>query len=113
MSQSGVLSHYTVEGSASAEYMCNFAEVVLVRSLRRLSQHPECWQKTSGWLQAQISLRMQVPFLQPFPAPHSVAVMDGAAVHKAPEFRQIIEAHGAKLQILPPYSPDVRSTTIR
>ena len=48
---------------------------------------------------------VQVPVLQPFPAPHSVVVLDGCGVHKGAAFRAAIEACGAKLLFLPAYSP--------
>ena len=35
-----------------------------------------------------------------------VVVMDNLAPHKAPRVRELIEAAGAKLLLLPPYSPD-------
>jgi transposase len=43
-----------------------------------------------------------VPSLQP----GDVVVLDNLAVHKQPEVRQAVEAAGAVLQFLPPYSPD-------
>ena len=35
-----------------------------------------------------------------------VVVLDNLAVHKQPEVRAAIEAAGAQLRFLPPYSPD-------
>lgn len=35
-----------------------------------------------------------------------VVVLDNLAVHKQPEIRTVIEAAGAQLRFLPPYSPD-------
>lgn len=43
-----------------------------------------------------------VPTLQP----GDVVVLDNLAVHKQPEVRTAIEAVGAQLRFLPPYSPD-------
>jgi transposase len=43
-----------------------------------------------------------VPTLQP----GDVVVLDNLAVHKQPEIRAAIEAAGAQLRFLPPYSPD-------
>jgi transposase len=43
-----------------------------------------------------------VPTLQP----GDVVVLDNLAVHKPPEVRAAIEATGAMLRFLPPYSPD-------
>ena len=38
--------------------------------------------------------------------PGDVVVLDNLAVHKQPEVRAAIEAVGAQLRFLPPYSPD-------
>ena len=38
--------------------------------------------------------------------PGDVVVLDNLAVHKQPEIRAAIEAAGAHLRFLPPYSPD-------
>ncbi len=46
--------------------------------------------------------RVLVPELQP----GDVAIMDNLSSHKAPAVRQAIEAAGATLLFLPPYSPD-------
>ena len=35
-----------------------------------------------------------------------VVLMDRLAVHRTPAVRRLIEARGAKLRLLPPYSPD-------
>jgi transposase len=45
-------------------------------------------------------------FLAPALRPGDVVVMDNLSSHKSPEIRAIIEAAGAKLMFLPPYSPD-------
>jgi transposase len=44
-----------------------------------------------------------VPTLQP----GDVVVLDNLAAHKQPEVHAAIEAAGAHLRFLPPYSPDV------
>jgi transposase len=44
--------------------------------------------------------------LVPTLRPGDVVVLDNLAVHKQPEVRQAIEAVGARLRFLPPYSPD-------
>ena len=46
--------------------------------------------------------RVLVPELRP----GDIAIMDNLASHKAPAVRQAIEAAGATLLFLPPYSPD-------
>ena len=44
--------------------------------------------------------------LVPTLRPGDVVVLDNLAVHKQPEVRAAIEAVGAHLRFLPPYSPD-------
>jgi transposase len=44
--------------------------------------------------------------LVPALRPGDVVVLDNLAVHKQPEIRAAIEAAGAHLRFLPPYSPD-------
>ena len=44
--------------------------------------------------------------LVPTLRPGDVVVLDNLAVHKQPEVRAAIEAVGARLRFLPPYSPD-------
>ena len=44
--------------------------------------------------------------LVPTLRPGDVVVLDNLAVHKQPEIRAAIEAVGAQLRFLPPYSPD-------
>lgn len=44
--------------------------------------------------------------LVPTLRPGDVVVLDNLAVHKQPEIRTAIEAVGARVQFLPPYSPD-------
>jgi len=44
--------------------------------------------------------------LAPTLKPGDIVVMDNLSSHKAPVIRQAIEAAGAKLLYLPPYSPD-------
>jgi transposase len=45
--------------------------------------------------------------LGPTLAPGDVVIMDNLAAHKVAGIRQAIEARGAKLLYLPPYSPDL------
>ena len=44
--------------------------------------------------------------LAPTLAPGDIVVMDNLAAHKNATIRQVIEATGAELRYLPPYSPD-------
>lgn len=48
---------------------------------------------------------LQLPHLNPFPAPHSVVVLDNCQIHKNNEFVRLIESVGAVVEYLPPYSP--------
>jgi transposase len=41
--------------------------------------------------------------------PGNVVVMDNLSSHKGPRVRELIEAAGAQLRYLPPYSPDFNS----
>ena len=45
-------------------------------------------------------------FLAPTLLPGNIVVMDNLSSHKGPKVRALIEAVGAKLLYLPPYSPD-------
>jgi transposase len=55
----------------------------------------------------KISFRAYVEqVLVPTLRPGDVVVLDNLAVHKQPEVRLAIEAVGAQLRFLPPYSPD-------
>ncbi len=45
--------------------------------------------------------------LAPNLAPGDVVIMDNLAAHKVQGVRQAIEAKGAELRYLPPYSPDL------
>jgi transposase len=45
--------------------------------------------------------------LGPALRPGDIVVMDNVATHKVAGIREAIEAHGAKLLYLPPYSPDL------
>jgi transposase len=45
--------------------------------------------------------------LAPTLAPGDVVVLDNLSSHKGPRVRQLIEAAGASLLFLPPYSPDL------
>ena len=46
-------------------------------------------------------------FLAPVLRPGHTLLMDNLSVHKAAAVRQMVEARGARLVFLPPYSPDL------
>ena len=50
-----------------------------------------------------------IPLLNPFNYinPRSVVIMDNASIHHVQEVVDKIEAHGARILFLPPYSPDL------
>ncbi len=45
-------------------------------------------------------------FIIPEPVPGDVVVMDNLSSHKRPRLRQMVEAAGAQLRYVPPYSSD-------
>jgi len=47
-----------------------------------------------------------VPALTPFPGERSVVVVDGAQIHNQGALNEAVEAVGARLLVLPPYSPE-------
>lgn len=49
---------------------------------------------------------MRLPVLVPELRPGDIVVMDNLSSHKGPRVRQMIEAAGADLRYLPPYSSD-------
>eukprot|EP00644_Phytophthora_capsici_P006047 jgi/Phyca11/97649/e_gw1.2.1287.1 len=48
-----------------------------------------------------------LPFLNRWPLPRSIVVMDNAKIHMYKEFQETIHETGALLFFLPPYSPDL------
>ncbi len=44
--------------------------------------------------------------LAPRLRPHDIVLLDNLKAHKAPDVRRLVEARGATLRYLPPYSPD-------
>ena len=45
--------------------------------------------------------------LLPTLCPGDIVLMDNLSFHKAPRLRTLIESAGARLEFLPPYSPDL------
>jgi transposase len=59
-----------------------------------------------GPINAQVSESWIEQFLVPTARPGDVVIMDNLSSHKGPRVRALIEAAGATLSYLPPYSPD-------
>jgi len=59
-----------------------------------------------GPINAQVFEAWVEQFLVPTLRPADVVVMDNLSSHKGPQVRALIEAAGATLRYLPPYSPD-------
>ena len=47
-----------------------------------------------------------IPTMEPFPAKHSVVIMDNCSIHHVAEVKDLIEDAGILVLFLPPYSPD-------
>jgi len=48
-----------------------------------------------------------VPFLNPWPLPRSIVIMDNAKIHMFEELEDAVHQCGARLIYLPPYSPEL------
>ena len=48
-----------------------------------------------------------VPFLNPWPLPRSIVIMDNAKIHMFQELENAVHQCGARLIYLPPYSPEL------
>lgn len=75
MSAAGMLDWMILEGSCNAEVMLAFANIVL-------AQH-----------------------MNPFPAHHSILIMDNCLIHHNGEYQSVIRSTGGFPEFLPPYSP--------
>jgi len=60
-----------------------------------------------GPMDGESFLAWVAQMLAPTLRPGDIVVMDNLAAHKVAGVRQAIEAHGAELHYLPPYSPDL------
>lgn len=60
-----------------------------------------------GTMTTEIFLYFLQHFLCPLLKAGDVVIMDNASVHKQDDIRNLIEATGAKLLYLPPYSPEL------
>jgi len=61
---------------------------------------------TDGAMSGAIFKAWVEQMLAPALQPGDIVVMDNLPAHKVAGIRQAIEAHGAELRYLPPYSPD-------
>jgi transposase len=57
---------------------------------------------TGGWFQAYVE-QVLVPTLRP----GDIVILDNLAAHKSTAVRDAVEAAGAEIRFLPPYSPDL------
>jgi transposase len=48
-----------------------------------------------------------VPYLNPWPLPRSILVLDNAKIHMYKELEAIMHSRGAMIFFLPPYSPQL------
>ena len=66
--------------------------------------------RTSAWAKSPKRLNLNVRYVEqvlvPELEPDDIVIMDNLPAHKVKGVRQAIEAVGAKLLYLPPYSPD-------
>jgi transposase len=47
------------------------------------------------------------PYLNPWPLPRSILILDNAKIHMYPELEKLVNEKGAILIYLPPYSPQL------
>lgn len=66
-----------------------------------------CSTTVDGAVNADVFEAFVEQVLTPQLKPNQIVVMDNLACHKRPRTRQLIEATGAQLWFLPPYSPDL------
>ena len=48
-----------------------------------------------------------VPYLNPWPSPKSIFVLDNAKIHMLKELEGLLRQFGARLLFFPPYSPEI------
>lgn len=48
-----------------------------------------------------------IPCMQPFPAPHSILVVDNCSIHHTADVENELHTAGIMVLFLPPYSPDL------
>lgn len=65
-----------------------------------------CSMVVDGAVNTDVFVRFVEAVLAPKLNPGDVVVLDNLSSHKSPKIRQLIEACGATLLFLPPYSPD-------
>ena len=82
---------------------------VAAMSTRGIEDIDICEGTTNGETFTRFLERCIVPILQPFNGsnPRSVVVLDNASIHHSERIQQLIDATGALIRYLPPYSPDL------
>lgn len=69
------------------------------------------WDTTDGTFNRQkfhdVFIRCIVPYIQPWPMPRSIIVLDNAKIHMYRGLEEVIHKCGARLIYLPPYSPQL------
>jgi len=48
-----------------------------------------------------------LPFMNPYPGPRSILVIDNCRIHHVDEVQELCDEHGVALRYLPAYSPDM------
>jgi transposase len=71
------------------------------------SQGVEAVMTIEGAIDAEVFRIYVEQVLRPTLHPGDIVIMDNLRAHKAPGIREAIEQAGARLQYLPPYSPDL------
>lgn len=66
-----------------------------------------CAMVVDGAVNGEVFIAFVEQVLSPHLKPGDVVVMDNLSSHKVKRVRELIEAAGAQLQYLPPYSPDL------
>ena len=92
--------------SAKVNGVWPFNDASLRTSLEEARRHatlPRSWIQRENWEFETHRVRRR---LAPRLRPHDIVLLDNLKAHKAPDVRRLVEARGATLHYLPPYSHD-------